>query len=84
MSFESKISLDEVTKSINSQTNNKSLGNDGLTTEFYKYLSNKISLILLDVYDSWEKIGTMVLFLVQESYLSCINLGSSGIVRKKP
>ena len=30
-----KISLVEVTKSINSQTNNKSSGNDSLTAEFY-------------------------------------------------
>ena len=29
------LSLDEVKKSINSQTNNKSTCNDGLTAEFY-------------------------------------------------
>ena len=30
------ISLDEIIKSINFQTNNKSPGNDGFTGEFYK------------------------------------------------
>ena len=35
-----KIYLDEFIKSINSQTNNKSLGQDGLTAEFYDYFSN--------------------------------------------
>ena len=29
--------LNEVTKSMNSQTNNKALGNDGLTVEFHKH-----------------------------------------------
>ena len=46
-------------KSINSETNNKSSGNDGLTAEFYKHFSNKITPILLDVYDSWGELGTM-------------------------
>ena len=35
-----KISLDEIIKSINSQTNNKPSGNDNLTAEFYKHFSN--------------------------------------------
>ena len=43
-------------KSINSETNNKSPGNDGLTAQFYKYFSNAV---FLDVYDSWGKINTM-------------------------
>ena len=47
-----KISLDEIIKSINSQTNNKSQGNDGLTTEFYKHFSNELAPVLLDVFDS--------------------------------
>ena len=51
MSFESKISLNKVTKSINYQKNNKALGNDGLTAEFHKHFSNELSLIFLDVYD---------------------------------
>ena len=37
---EAKISLDEVTKSINSETKNKSPGNYSLTVEFYKHFSN--------------------------------------------
>ena len=37
-----KISLDEIIKSINSQTNNRSPGNDGLTVEFYKRFSNDL------------------------------------------
>ena len=53
---------------------NKFPGNDGLTAEFHIYLSNELFLILLNNYDSWETFGTMVLFLEQESYLSCINL----------
>ena len=32
-------SVNEVTKSIDSQTNNKSTRNDGLTAEFYKHLN---------------------------------------------
>ena len=44
-------------KSINSETNNKSPGNDGVTAEFYKHLLHELAPILLDVYDSWGKIG---------------------------
>ena len=33
---EAEISLDEIIKSINSETNNKPPGNDGLTAEFYR------------------------------------------------
>ena len=33
---EAEIYLDEIIKAINSQKNNKSPGNDGLTAEFYK------------------------------------------------
>ena len=54
-----KITLNEIVKSINSETNNKSLGNDGLTAEFYKHFSNELASILLDFYDSWGKLGTM-------------------------
>ena len=49
---EAKISLDEITKYINSETNNKSPGNDDLTAEFYKHFSNELAPALLDVYDS--------------------------------
>ena len=54
-----KISLDEIIKSINSQTNSKSSGNDAFEAKFYKHFSNELAPILLDAYDSWEKIGTM-------------------------
>ena len=56
MIFEAKTSLYEVTKSINSETNNKS---SMTKQQNYKYLSIKLSTILLDVYDSLEKLGTM-------------------------
>ena len=46
-------------KSINSETNNKSAGNNDLTTEFNKYFSNELTPVLLDVYDSWRKLGTL-------------------------
>ena len=55
---EAEISLDEIIKSINSETIYKSPGNDGLTAEFYKHFSNEL-FVLLDVYDSWGKLGTM-------------------------
>ena len=56
---EAEISLDEIIKSINSETNNKPPGNDGLTAEFYRHFSNELAPVLLGVYDSWEKLGTM-------------------------
>ena len=37
---EAEISLDEIIKSINFETNNKSPGNDGVTSKFYKNFSN--------------------------------------------
>ena len=45
LDFQFKISLYKVTKSINSQTNNKSPGNDDLTAEFYRYFSNRITFL---------------------------------------
>ena len=56
---EAEISLDEIIKSLNSETNNKSQGNDGLTAEFYKHFSNEPVPVLLDVYDYWRKLGTI-------------------------
>ena len=47
-----------IIKSINSQIN-ESPGEDGLTVEIYKHFSNELASLLLDVYDSWGKIGTM-------------------------
>ena len=38
--LEAEISLDEIIKSINFETNNKSPGNDGVTSKFYKNFSN--------------------------------------------
>ena len=51
------MSLDKIVKSINSETNNKSPGDDGLTAEFYKHFSNELAPVPLDVYESW--LGTM-------------------------
>ena len=44
---ETKISLDEIIKSINSQRN-ESPGNDGFTAKFYKLFSNELATVLLD------------------------------------
>ena len=56
---EAKISLDEIIESINSQTNSKFPGSNGLTAELYLHFSNKLARVLLDFYDSWGKLGTM-------------------------
>ena len=57
---EAEISLDEIIKSINSETNNKPPGNDGLTAEFYRHFSNELAPVLLGVYDP---------FMFHECYL---------------
>ena len=57
--WEAKISLDEIIKSTNSETNNKPPGNDGLAAEFYRQFSNKLAPVLLDVYDSRGKLDTV-------------------------
>ena len=41
---ETEISLNEIIKSINSETNNNSASNDGLTGEFYKRFPNEQAL----------------------------------------
>ena len=46
-------------KSVNSETNNKTPGNDGLTAEFYRHFSNELATVLLGVYDSRGKLDTM-------------------------
>ena len=69
---DSEISLDEITKSKNSETNNKSPGNDGLKAKFYKRFSNELAPVLLDVYDSWGKLSTIGVSSKQESYLPYI------------
>ena len=56
---ETEIPLDEIIKSINSETNNKPPGNDGLTAKFYRHFSNELAPVLLGVYDSWGKLDTM-------------------------
>ena len=53
------INIDDIIKSINSETNNKPPGNDGLTAEFYRHFSNELAPALLGVYDSWGKLDTM-------------------------
>ena len=55
MIFETEIFLHEVTKSINSQANNKS---SMAWQQNYKYFSTELSTIPLDVHDSLEKLGT--------------------------
>ena len=56
---EAEISLDKIMKSINSETNNKPGGNNGLTTAFSKYFSNGLVPVLLDVYESCGKLGSI-------------------------
>ena len=58
---EAEISLDEIIKSMNSETNNEPPGNDGLTAEFYRHFSNEVAPVLLGVYDSWGKFDTMAI-----------------------
>ena len=40
---ETEISLDEIIKSINSETNDKPPDNDGLTAKFYRHLNQLLS-----------------------------------------
>ena len=54
-----KISLDEIIDSRNSQRNDKSPVNDGLTAEFYIHFLNELALVHLDVHDSRGKLGIM-------------------------
>ena len=56
---QAEISLNEIIKSINSETNKKPPGNDGLTAKFYRHFSNELAPVLLGVYDSWGKLDTM-------------------------
>ena len=42
---EAEISLDEIIKSINSETNSKPPGNYGLTEKFYKHFSNELAIM---------------------------------------
>ena len=56
---EAKISLDEIIKSINFETNIKFPSNDGLRAEFYEHFSNELASLLLDVINSCEGLVTM-------------------------
>ena len=56
---EAETFLDEIIKSIKSQKNNKSPGNDGLKAISYKDFSNELAPVLLYVYDSWGNLGTI-------------------------
>ena len=47
---EAEISLDEIIKSINSETNNKPPGNDGLTAEIYRHFSNELAIMSFQVF----------------------------------
>ena len=49
----------EIIKPINSETNNKLPGNNGLTAELYRNFSNELAPALLFAYDSWRKFKTM-------------------------
>ena len=55
---EAKASLYEIVKSINSQANKKSRGKYIFTAEFYVHFSTGLAPVLLNVYDSWGKLGT--------------------------
>ena len=78
---EAETSLDKIIKSINSQTNYKSPVNDGLKAVFYKYFSNELVPVLLDVYNSWGKLDTISVTSRIESYLSYIKKVMKEILR---
>ena len=46
-------------KFINSQTNDKSSGNDTFTVDLYKHFSNELASFLLDIFTFCGKLGTM-------------------------
>ena len=56
---ETEIPLDEIIKPINSEINNKPLGNDDFKAELYRLFANELVPVLLSVYDSWGKLDTM-------------------------
>ena len=56
---QAETSLDAIIKSIISQINNKSLGNDGLKAVFHKYFSIELAPVLLNAYDSWRELGSI-------------------------
>ena len=78
-----RISLDEIIKSINSETNNKPPGNDGLTAEFYRHFSNELAPVLLGVYDSWGKLDTMGVTYRRGIISAIKSLSRTNYLRKK-
>ena len=62
-------------KSINSKTNNKSPGNDGLTAEFHEHFPNELALVFHIFMTLRESLEPWVLLLEQESYLLYIKKG---------
>ena len=56
--YKLEIFLDEIIKSINSETHNKPRWSYGLAAEFYRHFSNELA-VLLGVCDSWGKLDTM-------------------------
>ena len=46
-------------KPINSQKKNKTPGKNVLIEDFYRHFSNELAPDLLDIYNSWKKLGTM-------------------------
>ncbi len=71
MSLESKtecsqdLSLNEIEFCIKALKNNKSLGNDGLTSEFYKVFIKYVSRFLLAVYEEAVNKGSLPASLSQ-------------------
>ena len=64
--FETRISLDEFTKSLNSQTNNKSSGKEGLVAELYRLHKLNIPYPSPMFLTPGKGLASWVLCLVQE------------------
>ena len=95
---EAETSLDEIIIFINSQTNNESPGNEALKEVFYKHFSNELAPVLLDVYDSWGKLGTIIVTSrtgiissiykkgdkrdIENYFISFLNLGYNSTILK--
>ena len=80
---DAEISLNEIIISVNSETNKKYPGNDGLTAEFYKQFLYKLTpvlLVLLDVYNSWRKLDIMV--VISRTRISIIFLYRKRMIKK--
>ncbi len=61
------ITLEEITKSINSLQSKKSPGPDGLPSEFYKKFNVKLAPLLLSVFEESLDLGMLPLTLRQAS-----------------